>query len=164
LPHLFSGHEKQWALVSPQIGGEPDLPNYWALLINRWQLMGLTVLVAVILVGGWIVFRVPLYTASAILLIEPPQTLAERIDAEDAQDRYYQRQVDLLSSPAFAAEVITGLNLEANTAFAEAQTKYVGFGRLGVCVAPSSAAPSPTKQPGGASFGCLFRLLPSFWS
>lgn len=105
--------------------------NFWAVLINQWRLMGLILLITVLLAGSWIVIQVPLYTASTVLLIEPPPSLSDRIDAEDAQDRYYRRQVDLLRSPALAAEVIKSLNLEAHTGFAEAQRRYVGFGRVG---------------------------------
>jgi len=93
--------------------------------------MGLTVLAAVIIAGLWIISQVPLYTAKTVVLIEPPQELANNADAENAQDRYYQQQVDLLRSPEFATQVVTNLRLETNTAFREMQTNRVGLGRLG---------------------------------
>lgn len=93
--------------------------------------MGLTVLTAVIVASIWITSQVPLYTATAVVLIEPPQELADTIDAEDAQDRYYRQQVDLLQSPEFATQVVIPLHLEANTAFRDMQTKRAGLGRLG---------------------------------
>ena len=93
--------------------------------------MGLTILAAVTLGGIWITSQVPLYTASTLLLIEPSQEFSENLDAEDAQDRYYQQQIDLLRSPEFAAQIVTSLNLESNPAFAAAQTKRIGLWRLG---------------------------------
>ena len=93
--------------------------------------MGLTILAAVTLGGIWITSQVPLYTASTTLLIEPSQEFSENIDAEDAQDRYYQQQIDLLRSPEFAAQIVTSLDLESNPAFAAAQTKRIGLWRLG---------------------------------
>ena len=93
--------------------------------------MGLTVLAAVIIACLWITSQVPLYTAKAVVLIEPPQELANNINAENAQDRYYQQQVELLQSPEFATQVVTDLHLETNTTFREMQTNRVDLGHLG---------------------------------
>ncbi|MBM4258688.1 MAG: hypothetical protein FJ147_22660 [Deltaproteobacteria bacterium] len=102
------------------------MPNFWALLINRWQLMGLVLLITILLVSGWIIFSVPQYVASTTLLIEPPQLLTERLDAEDAQDRYYQKHVDVLQSSTVANQVIQALNLQTNPSFADMHNTSVG--------------------------------------
>ena len=37
-----------------------SLPNFWTLVVNRWRLMGLTILIAVTFGGIWVISQVPL--------------------------------------------------------------------------------------------------------
>jgi len=95
--------------------------------------MGAVLLSALLIGVMWTTSQVPLYTTSATLLIEEPvQILPENDDIEIASPRYYQTQVDLLSSPAFVAHVITSLRLGANPVFLDVPKKRAGLNRFRV--------------------------------
>src|SRR6266436_1434753 len=102
---------------------QPTLREYWHVLRRHLTLI-VTIAACVMIVAGVAVFVVtPMYTAAAVILIEPqaPQVLdikqlTVEQTAEDEHD-YYKTQYSLLRSRSLAAQVIHDLGLQSNLDF-----------------------------------------------
>ena len=102
---------------------QPTLREYWHVLRRHLTLI-VTIAACVMIVAGVAVFVVtPMYTATAVILIEPqaPQVLdikqlTVEQTAEDEHD-YYKTQYSLLRSRSLAAQVIHDLGLQSNLDF-----------------------------------------------
>jgi len=105
---------------------EVHLADYWRILVKRRQLVVLLFL-AVFAISAFVNFSAtPLYTATAMLQIEPQNPaitgLAEILSVSSGRDAagpydYYQTQYSLLKSRALAARVITSLGLASDQSF-----------------------------------------------
>lgn len=93
--------------------------------------MGAILLSALLIGVIWTTSKVPLYTASATLIIEEPShALPEGDDIEVAPAQYYQRQLGLLGSSTLAAQVITSLRLASNPVFLDVPEQRAGLNRF----------------------------------
>jgi polysaccharide biosynthesis transport protein len=107
---------------------ERHLRDYWTVLVRRRHLI---VLVCLVVLGGGAYFTLsstPLYTANAIIKIEPQNpTVTGVTDVSPSQASasgpydYYQTQFVLLGGRALAALVIGELRLESDPAFTHAR-------------------------------------------
>src|SRR4030095_998022 len=107
---------------------EPDeipLSYYWDILVKRRNVI-LSIFFVVFALGAYFALSAtPLYTAPATIKIEPqtPRVtgVGELQPLEFGREYdYHKTQFALLQSRALAARVITGLNLEANKTFTDA--------------------------------------------
>jgi capsular exopolysaccharide synthesis family protein len=104
----------------PAANEEFDLREYWR-VIRRHLALIMAVVTSAILLAGVVIFTItPVYTASAVILInpQPPQVLdikqlTVQPTAGEEQD-YYKTQYALLRSRSLAAKVIHDLGLENN--------------------------------------------------
>ena len=102
---------------------QPTLREYWHLLRRHLTLI-VTIAACVIIVAGVAVFVVtPMYTATAVILIEPqaPQVLdIKQLTVEQTagdEHDYYKTQYSLLRSRSLAAQVIHDLGLQSSLGF-----------------------------------------------
>lgn len=102
---------------------QPTLREYWQVLRRHLTLI-VTIAACVIIVAGVAVFVVtPIYTATAVILIEPqaPQVLdIKQLTVEQTagdEHDYYKTQYSLLRSRSLAAQVIHDLGLQSNLDF-----------------------------------------------
>jgi polysaccharide biosynthesis transport protein len=102
---------------------QPTLREYWHVLRRHLTLV-VTIAACVMIVSSVAVFVVtPMYTAAAVILIEPqaPQVLdIKQLTVEQTagdEHDYYKTQYSLLRSRSLAAEVIHDLGLQSNPDF-----------------------------------------------
>ena len=102
---------------------QPTLREYWHVLRRHLSLI-VTIAACVMIVSSVAVFVVtPMYTAAAVILIEPqaPQVLdIKQLTVEQTagdEHDYYKTQYSLLRSRSLAAEVIHDLGLQSNPDF-----------------------------------------------
>ena len=118
------GEPEEAEYVYTQENQSRHLRDYWNVLVKHRRLVGLLFLI-VFGISAYVNFSAtPLYTASAMLQIEPHNPaitgLAEILSSRtegSAQYDYYQTQFVLLRSRALAARVITSLQLASDPAF-----------------------------------------------
>src|ERR1700730_13735991 len=102
---------------------DPNLKEYWNVIRkHRWTLA--TTSIAAALLGLiWFVTRMPMYRASATIMIQPqaPQVLDMQAllaeQTQDAEHDYYKTQYDILTTRSIAARVIHELDLEHEPLF-----------------------------------------------
>jgi uncharacterized protein involved in exopolysaccharide biosynthesis/Mrp family chromosome partitioning ATPase len=94
--------------------------------------MGVILLNAFLIGVIWTTSKVPLYTTYATVVIEEPtQPVLPLSDTlEFTPPRYYQTQLDVLRSPALAAQVITNLQLSTNPTFLAVPKQRAGLNRF----------------------------------
>lgn len=102
---------------------EPNLREYWSIIRKHQWLLVSTSLAAGVLAFVWFITRVPIYRATATIMIQPqaPQVLDMReLLAEQTPDQehdYYKTQYDILMTRSLAARVIHQLGLQSNPNF-----------------------------------------------
>jgi polysaccharide biosynthesis transport protein len=116
---------------------EAGLESSWKVLVKRRKL----IILLFLMVFGIVVYinlsATPLYTATAMLQIEPQnpsvtglaEIISSRSDGSTQYD-YYQTQFALLRSRTLAARVITSLKLESDPAFRAQVTSDSVVGRV----------------------------------
>jgi succinoglycan biosynthesis transport protein ExoP len=110
--------------IYAQATEEVHLRDYWKIFIKRRRLVALAFLVA-LGVGAYVNFTATnMYTATAMLKIEPQNPsvtgLADILKVTEGGSLtydYYQTQFKLLESRSLAAKVITELKLDSNDSF-----------------------------------------------
>src|SRR5271167_1293510 len=112
-PQCGDGFHNRW-------DNEPNLREYWSTIRKHQWLLVSASLVACVLAFTWFVTRVPIYRATATIMIQPqaPQLLDMRqLLAEQTPDQehdYYKTQYGILKTRSLAARVIHQLDLESN--------------------------------------------------
>jgi len=102
----------------PPNDGVLDVGYLWQVLRRRWRVLGVTVFVALAVACVFNVAATPIYTAQAILLLEPKPL--DVVDIQDVLTRalgsseagYDNTQLDILRSRSLAARVIRELRLD----------------------------------------------------
>ena len=102
---------------------QPDLREYWRVVRRHLALIATIALGVVTVVGVAVFVATPIYTASAVILIEPqpPQVLDMKQlmveSSNSAEHDYYKTQYSLLQSESLAAQVIKSLGLQRSPVF-----------------------------------------------
>jgi succinoglycan biosynthesis transport protein ExoP len=131
------GEPEEAEYVYPAEEQARHLLDYWNVLVKHRRLVTLLFLI-VFGISAYVNFSAtPLYTASAMLQIEPQNPtvtgLAEILSSKSegsAQYDYYQTQFVLLKSRALAARVITSLQLASDPAFRTRTISDAVLGRV----------------------------------
>lgn len=107
-------------IYSPE-SGEVHLRTYWQMVVKHRYLIVLVFLLVTGLGIAQTFSLTPLYTASAMLKIEPPNSgvvqTPETSAFEADPNPYFQTQCALLESRPLVAQIITELELTSNPAF-----------------------------------------------
>jgi uncharacterized protein involved in exopolysaccharide biosynthesis len=103
---------------------EFNLSAYWNVLVKHRRLIVLLALAAFAPGAYFALTATKLYTATAIIKIEPQSPRVTAVDLQPLEFGreydYHKTQFALLQSRALVARVITGLNLETNKTFTDA--------------------------------------------
>ena len=116
--YLPARGELEEELVYTPPSEEPQLRDYWKMLVKRRRLI-LLVFMAVICLGVLITALSPrLYTASVTLKIDSTvPSVTGTVEGTTRFDDYYQTQLTLLKSRSLAAKVVKSLDLPSNPDF-----------------------------------------------
>jgi succinoglycan biosynthesis transport protein ExoP len=109
---------------SPPESEMTHLRTYWKMVVKHRYLVVLVFLLVVGLGAAQTFSLAPLYTASAMLKIEPQNSVVqvrENSTADADPLSYFQTQCALLKSRPLAARIITELELKSNSAFTTAK-------------------------------------------
>lgn len=120
-PPEFTSSELPYAMDESSLG----LDAYWKMLVKHRRVAAAVFLAIVALGSIWTYTKTPLYTATAVLRIEPQAVAILRIEDRVQQATtdsmlydYYKTQFALLQGRSLAAGVIRDLQLERVSAFA----------------------------------------------
>jgi capsular exopolysaccharide synthesis family protein len=132
-----SGEPEDAEYIYPADRQTPHLQHYWSVLVKFRRLIILLFLIIFGIVAYINFSATPLYTASAMLQIEPQNPtvtgLAEILASKSegsAQYDYYQTQFILLRSRTLAARVIASLQLTSDPSFRTPTTSGFVLGRI----------------------------------
>ena len=101
--------------LGPIPDGEPALLEYWRILKKRRAVVAGFLAFAVAAVGLFALFAPTVYTAEAVILIEPdaPQVLdiPQVLSSTRNEKNYYETQYEILGGRALAGEIVEKLSL-----------------------------------------------------
>ena len=122
-PPAEIGYDDSPNLAEGQTAG---LATYWRMLVKRRRLAATVFTIVLILGLLWTFTKTPLYSAYALLKIEPQTTAILRVEnrvqeatADAVLYDYYKTQFALLQSRPLAANVIQDLKLQSHPSFTE---------------------------------------------
>src|SRR5258708_29895368 len=131
------------AIPQTKIDETLDLIEYWrAISKRRWSILGLTILVAILVLLVVSNMR-PVYRSTATMLIEQGKSKIVSIEEVYSQGliqrEYYQTQIEILKSEELARKVVKKLKLTSHPDFDPRQAHPGSFARL--------TAPQPHPGP-----------------
>ena len=128
---LGGNEENQPEFTRVPESDEVPLSHYWKILVKRRAII-LPIFFVVFALGAYFALSATtLYTATALLKIEPQNPRVTGVGELQPPDLvgqydYHQTQFALLQTRPLAARVITDLNLEANQTFTHGSVRSFG--------------------------------------